>query len=123
MASPGLDAGALVDVAHGRVFPRLTWLGLSGFGVAAVDLIVRSPLFPRLEVIDLSANELRDEHVGLFEHLKLDHLKKVLLRRNLFSKVGTRELKELVPQADLANQHAVRRGRYEREERYDGVTE
>jgi hypothetical protein len=51
----------------------------------------------------------------------VSHLKKVLFRRNELTKVGSRELKELIPQADVANQRSRRRSRWEREDGYEAI--
>lgn len=119
--SPNFDLRSLQQIADGTIFPGLTWLGISGLGTGALDVIARSRLWPKLQVVDLSANGFRDEHLDLFRNLSVSHLKKVIFRRNELTKVGTRELKELIPQADVANQRSQRRSRWEREDGYEAM--
>ena len=64
-ASYGFDGGVedLQPLLAGRLFPKLTWLGLMNSEIAndIAAVVVNSPIVERLKVLDLSMGNLDDE--------------------------------------------------------------
>ncbi len=121
--SPSVTPGSFARVLEGVLFPKLERLGLCGLGSEVVGLMARAKRLPSLKVVDLSGNDLGDEAVAtLLSHREaFAHLDKLLVRRNLFSKAGLRELKAELPNADVAHQRSRRGAALA--DRYDEVGE
>jgi predicted DNA-binding WGR domain protein len=121
--SPAMTPGSFGAVLSGQRFPGVTRLGLGGLGPEVLEVMLRAQVLPRLRVVDLSGNELDDDHARwLLTHREaFAHLDKLVLRRNVLSKAATRELKAGLPCVDVAHQRSRRRAAAD--DRFDDVGE
>lgn len=95
----------LQPILKGKLFPKLTYLGLRNAEIAddIAAVIVKSPVVDQLETLDLSLGTLGDEGGNALLQLKDKKLKRLDLHRHFIGKATQKLLKALPFPVDLAD--------------------
>jgi len=100
----------LQPLFKGKLFPKLTYLGLRNSQIAddIAAVIVKSPIIDQLEILDLSLGNLSDEGAKSLLQLKSKkNLKRLDVHHHYISKPVQKELKQLPFPVDLADAKTV----------------
>lgn len=99
------DLDDLMPLISGERFPKLKTLGICNCEIAdaVAEMIVKSPILDRLEVLDLSKGTLGDEGAeALLSSPKVKQLKKLDLTYHFISKANQDQLRKLPLEVVLA---------------------